>query len=1443
MAEKYEKYRVKTRGSNLRLPTPTGAKEKQTFDPMRQVEGLTKRLEGSGIDVEKATDKRSKVEKALNLREEQNVLFDIFEVLGRPQQAIFNGIQSLQEGKSFGEGFKTGLSGENFTAFSEILNEAGLGEEDKFGIDDVIGFLGDVILDPADLGILAAGVVAAPFTGGTSAPVAIKAVTAKSAIGKAGKIAGKTAKAVAVDVAKSVKNIGSKIKATSRTTAKFYGELGTDILKGNIKNITQKTFKTTIKLADGTVIRKVGITDLSMQAFGSLLKKGPKAVNWTVRTGITESLSAVDAASYIQTWDNWLTAISGHFNAAARLGEALFLEAQIGAQKMSGGLLLGDAFQKKLKFKIDGIVDSSYKKLVATDGFDAAGKTAEQIKLEIREQISKNLTEYGEIAYDPKTSISEVLNQPTKYEMPIDEKMSGEVTRVINTPAFRKIKAQLNQSATRAAVYQKSTKPLLQSLTINQNKIIDNLVQEKDTILAKTKVAGPEQPLDPGSIIEQFTKGAGAGAPIQDLTKVVEGTTAQTTQTLLTKAEKARITEIDAIIAEAQERIKFYETISYTEAGYVAAKAEIEDLVNKGLIGKDDIDVLRSLSVRADKAIADDGFNLFDEIFEKTIMQETGQEIYVMRRSRQTEDIIKKINERVKYLTEVISKSNLEVLIQSRKILQGSEIETEVRKLIVESGFEKQFEDIFDLSGSTFVVIDDEAFKQLTELASPELAMSKIIDGSRFKTEEEFEAMRVKYQTGFEYQAEYDDILKDMENAMSWYDQRYGTEFAQDIPGYIKHTITQEAKDYQNLQYGFRKTFGSPYEKQDSAILIGNTSYFKGRKYEMTVEEANRVARFNTQRVLEANAAAATPFLKEEQVALLQDKATQNLFSEYFTDSMADTMLKMNQYGSAINVMNTALVAGALEGKDIIRFGANNEKIPLGFVKIDKDIVKDKIEKMTTVFKDNDSMKDFIKNFLENPENAGKQTAFIDENVFKLIGRLGEPQDVKILANIMERTNKSFKKLKVFSLGFHFKNLIGNASNLYLAGVSPARIPFMLTSGINARKRVFSLKDISGKSLSLGELMQDASKVATLSRKDQELFNAYQIFLDGGFEDAGRKVFDLDELVQQNGEKYLTPKQLLQKASKSAKAGNIPGAIINTVDSGLQFNVDMNNIVDGGYRLGYIRELMKEGLPKEEIIKRVKLALFDPSSLTAAEDTYKKYIPFYTFAKKNLAFQIKNVFENPVKYSRFIKGVRSSWSAVGVDWENDLQGYQKDNLWLPIPLTMKDGKYYQLKTTFPLGDLGEFIENPAQKLFSALTPLVRAPIEMTMNQQFFSGQPIERFEGQKGRMLGDLGFSARNEFVLGQTGLDRPFIAVASAIDLLRNKEARTIAPTVYGQGDVAQAQRSQAYDQLDELRGLFSYYKQEQIPILTLAEIENLNKPRSNLTQRLQQIQAKRGR
>ena len=77
-----------------------------------QINNLKTRLAAGGVDPDEALDKRNWFEKMTNLPQNQNVIFDLFELINRPQQAIFKGVSNLQTGEgSFGEGLKEGISG------------------------------------------------------------------------------------------------------------------------------------------------------------------------------------------------------------------------------------------------------------------------------------------------------------------------------------------------------------------------------------------------------------------------------------------------------------------------------------------------------------------------------------------------------------------------------------------------------------------------------------------------------------------------------------------------------------------------------------------------------------------------------------------------------------------------------------------------------------------------------------------------------------------------------------------------------------------------------------------------------------------------------------------------------------------------------------------------------------------------------------------------------------------------------------------------------------------------------------------------------------------------------------------------------------------------------------------------------------------------------------
>ena len=138
----------------------------------KTLSNLKTRLAASGVNPEEATDKRNFLEKALNLKQDQNVIFDIFELLNRPQQALFGGIENLQKGKDFLEGASEGIKGNKETAFKDILmNTGGFSDrEGKLDLVDALGFAGDVFLDPMDIPLI-------PVSGASKAAKAVDTVS------------------------------------------------------------------------------------------------------------------------------------------------------------------------------------------------------------------------------------------------------------------------------------------------------------------------------------------------------------------------------------------------------------------------------------------------------------------------------------------------------------------------------------------------------------------------------------------------------------------------------------------------------------------------------------------------------------------------------------------------------------------------------------------------------------------------------------------------------------------------------------------------------------------------------------------------------------------------------------------------------------------------------------------------------------------------------------------------------------------------------------------------------------------------------------------------------------------------------------------------------------------------------------------------------------------
>ena len=147
-----------------------------------------------------------------------------------------------------------------------------------------------------------------------------------------------------------------------------------------------------------------------------------------------------------------------------------------------------------------------------------------------------------------------------------------------------------------------------------------------------------------------------------------------------------------------------------------------------------------------------------------------------------------------------------------------------------------------------------------------------------------------------------------------------------------------------------------------------------------------------------------------------------------------------------------------------------------------------------------------------------------------------------------------------------------------------------------------------------------------------------------------------------------------------------------------------------------------KNLGRKTAIDAVRYALFDPSNISDFErNVMKRAIPFYTFTKQNLMFQADNLMRNAPKYNKLYKFIRDSYNDLG---EDSYYQYQKDSMQIPLPFQDSDGNQLFIKTNLPLSDLGEYLENPLQRVVSSTTPIIRTPFEMVTGVNTFTGEKL-----------------------------------------------------------------------------------------------------------------------
>jgi hypothetical protein len=368
----------------------------------------------------------------------------------------------------------------------------------------------------------------------------------------------------------------------------------------------------------------------------------------------------------------------------------------------------------------------------------------------------------------------------------------------------------------------------------------------------------------------------------------------------------------------------------------------------------------------------------------------------------------------------------------------------------------------------------------------------------------------------------------------------------------------------------------------------------------------------------------------------------------------------------------------------------------------------------------------------------GKAIA-VQSSAYGLLQRINQAYvDLPDLVKGYDAFLNTWKSVTLLTPGFHMRNLFGNMTNMYLAGMNTAQ------QGVYATKAMTDFSNWKRIRKAMTEFGGSADEFfQTLSKADQGVYQRLTDFFESGVSQSYAGIRDLGSV-----------KKTLEKgrASLSSKAVGLNFDIAESMDDFQRYMLYQWSF-DANYKKlkGTISEQTARLKARAAAYDTTAKSLFDYSNLTSFEQQgMKRIFPFYTFMKNNLVFQMKNIFENPGAYGRLGRAYKYYTEDVaGVDTDT-MPDYMLDNMWIPIPgIVTKDDKeaITFLKANLPAAEFFEIVENPFKRGVTSISAPIKLALELGAGVDFFTGSPIREFPGERSRMEEGTGLlsAVRNE--------------------------------------------------------------------------------------------------
>lgn len=1037
-----------------------------------QVGNYKNRLKNIGVDPEKAIDTRNPLEKALNLKKDQNVLFDIFEVLNRPQQALFGAIDNAINNKDIEKGALEGLTGKKETSGGKILRDLGMEGNGKANLftkegrknirlSDVLGFGLDIFADPLDL-------IAAPVKVTSTAGKAVKAADNVSDVLSKG-----------TKLVKSADTLGD----TARGIAKASSTLNTLGDVGKTTNVAWKPISSILVEKAGKGIKKgVGLSDKVIEKVLGVsdARNLRKAEKYAERTGSTLEdaarslgISTSKLDIYKGVKDQLRNTVDSSKNIGGLIGKSKEAENIANVNKTIGERVLNDlnndidniitasgkqgdeaqAYYRQISDALQTKVDSAYDRTIRGDDVLASlkkGKAVDFFNEDSAKAITDELRNYGIKASNDGRKVT-LLDSNSKLKPLSDafkDKTFGNYLSAEDIVDIDDANKFLNST------------PELQELSRKAENAFPNLSRASDDLT--------------GLNASNITKEGYVRHGLTD-----EGKEIKASQGQFTSSNKAFRGRKFKGTAKEYNRLK--------EAGLVE---KTDDLVEDAITGAK----TTKRGENAAKSIykTDDAGNF---------VTKNGE---LVRDDNLYKELVDKKKNRIASLQQELE--------SSKEILKGktdlsSIDETKLTKKGIKNvnilKTEKKFQDnVASLKKLKFDTIPEES--------------SEVIDNLKTSFTD-YRKSKTAYVNGLKKKSITDDELKALKTTMD-NNQKLVTSNI----NVVKQLQNKQARDaVKNANRAFRqgKMTGRSIEKEIQRLT--KTQGQVKAIYESAQDLAESLPgqiRYQEAALKKIENSADAIFTSKSKIMEQQAKAANILTSQEgiefmntgFMENLADYVKRTPEFNKGAQIYNEALVTGLFNNNKYIKMTDEvGDKVPYGFTKVNGSNFANKLSEYNGILPKNSQD-------LANVMNQFKGTdIYVDNDVLKMFNmanNVGKNQ-VNPLIRFMDGINNIFKKFSTLTPGFQMRNIVGNSTNMVLSGMPAKDLPVYYT-------RAASLWNKSD------ELM-DAFRKGTLTAAQKKDFDILKDFYKAGFAEAYVKGQGL-EAIKEGG------KGLIGKASKAS---------------------------------------------------------------------------------------------------------------------------------------------------------------------------------------------------------------------------------------------------------------------------------------------------------------------